>query len=156
MLESFALDLNEGALALTFDEAVSDATNDVDWTGVSLRTHANGVVGSGVTLWNTEGEPGWGESTSSDAGITLTVDIHPVDLDELKALYIGHNSSFSWLTLRAGAFVALDGGGGNEAVYGTQVVGSKGMAVNLLVEDTTRSDSLTFVCAISMIGFEQI
>lgn len=141
-MESFALDLNLGALSLAFDEAVSDATNDVDWTGVSLRTHASAVKGSGVTLWNTEGEPGWGESASSDAGLTLTVDIHPVDLDELKALGIGHNSSFTWLTLRAGAFVALAGGTGNEAVHGTQVVGSKGMAVSDLAEDTTRSGSL--------------
>ncbi|CAM9882852.1 unnamed protein product, partial [Laminaria digitata] len=113
-LERFSLDLSSGTLALTFDEAVSNGTAESDWTGVSLRTHVNGLEGSGVTLWNTEGQVGWGESSATESGLTLTVDIHPSDLDEMKALYVGHNSSFTWLTLRMGAFVALDGGEGNE------------------------------------------
>lgn len=106
---------------------------------MSLRTHVNGLEGSGVTLWNTEGQVGWGESLATESGLTLTVDLHPADLDEMKALYVGHNSSFTWLTLRMGAFVSLEDGEGNEPVYGTQVVGHSGMAVSELVEDTTRS-----------------
>lgn len=138
-MERFNLDLDSGTLDLTFDDAVSNATDDVDWTGVSLRTHVNGLEGSGVTLWNTEGEPGWGGSVSTEMGLSLTVEIHPVDLDAMKALYVGHNSSYTWLTLREGAFVALDGGEANEPVYGTQVMGHKGLTVSNLVEDTTRS-----------------
>ena len=138
-MEGFSLDLSSGTLALTFDEAVSNATDDADWTGVSLRTHVNGLEGSGVTLWNTEEQVDWGESLVTDLGLTLTVDIHPADLDEMKALHVGHNSSFTWLTLRKGAFAALEGGEGNEPVYGTQVVGHSGMTVSNLIEDTTRS-----------------
>ena len=138
-MESFSLDLNSGTLALTFDEAVSNATDDTDWTGVSLRTHVNGLEGSGVTLWNTEEQTGWGESSATESGLTLTVDLHSTDLDEMKALHVGHNSSFTWLTLRMGAFVSLDGGEGNEPVYRTQVVGHGGMAVSGLIEDSTRS-----------------
>lgn len=137
-MQTFSLDLDSDVLALTFNEAMSDATEDTDWTGVSLRTHVNGLEGSGVTLWNTQGEPGWGDTASTDAGLTLAVDLHPIDLDEMKAAYVGHNSSFTWLTLRGGAFSALDGGGGNEPVYGTQVVGHNGVSVSDLVEDTTR------------------
>lgn len=137
-LEAFSLDVDRGILALTFNEMMSNATSEVDWTGVSLRTHVNGLEGNGVTLWNTQEENGWGDATTTDDGNTLTVEVHPTDLDEVKAAYIGHNSSFTWLTLRAGAFVALEGGGGNEPVYGTQVVGHQGASVAKLVEDTTR------------------
>lgn len=137
-MDAFSLDMDEGILALTFNEAMSDATGDIDWTGVSLRTHVNGLEGVGVTLWNTDGEPGWGTAASIDEGLTLAVDLHPIDLDDVKASYIGHNSSFTWLTLGAGAFVALDGGSGNEPVYGTQVMGHKGASVSELVEDTIR------------------
>lgn len=140
-MEAFSLDVDRGILALTFNETMSNVTGDVDWTGVSLRTHVNSLEGNGVTLWNTQGEHGWGDTsttTDDDGTTTLTVEIHPTDLDEMKAAYVGHNSSFTWLTLRAGAFVALDGGGGNEPVYGTQVVGHKGASVSELVEDTTR------------------
>lgn len=138
-MESFSLDLSSGTLALSFDEAVSNATDETDWTGVSLRTHVNGLEGSGVTLWNTEGQIGWGESLATESGLTLTVDLHPTDLDEMKALYVGHNSSFTWLTLRMGAFTSLEDGEGNEPLYGTQVVGHSGMAVSDLIGDTTRS-----------------
>lgn len=142
-MEAFSLDVDRGILALAFNETMSNATGDVDWTGVSLRTHVNGLEGDGVTLWNTQGEHGWGDTaattTTDDGATTLTVEIHPTDLDEMKAAYVGHNSSFTWLTLRAGAFVALDGRGGNEPVYGTQVVGHNGVSVSELVEDTTRS-----------------
>lgn len=137
-MEAFSLDLNGGVLALTFDETMSNARGDMDWTGVSLRTHVNGLEGFGVTLWNTQGEQGWGGAALMDEGLTLAVDLHPIDLDDMKAAYIGHNSSFTWLTLRAGAFVALDGGGGNEPIYGTQVMGHRGASVSELVEDTTR------------------
>lgn len=137
-MEAFSLDLNGGVLALTFDETMSNARGDMDWTGVSLRTHVNGLEGFGVTLWNTQGEQGWGGAALIDEGLTLAVDLHPIDLDGMKAAYIGHNSSFTWLTLRAGAFVALDGGGGNEPIYGTQVMGHRGASVSELVEDTTR------------------
>ncbi|CAM9278666.1 unnamed protein product [Hapterophycus canaliculatus] len=136
-MQTFSLDVNRGELVLTFNEAMSDATEDTDWTGVSLRTHVNGLEGVGVTLWNTQGEPGWGGTASTNTGLTLSVDLHPIDLDEMKAAYIGHNSSFTWLTLRRGAFSALDGGGGNEPVYGTQVVGHNGLSVSELDEDTT-------------------
>lgn len=138
VMEAFSLDVDRGILALTFSEEMSNASDEVDWTSVSLRTHVNGLEGFGVTLWNTQGEPGWGDTASTDDGLTLTVDIHPIDLDDLKAAYVGHNSSFTWLTLRAGAFVALDGGEGNEPVYGTQVVGHNGASVSELVEDATR------------------
>ncbi|CAM9354016.1 unnamed protein product [Ectocarpus sp. 6 AP-2014] len=141
-LETFSLDVDRGILAITFSEAMSNATDDVDWTGVSLRTHVNGLEGSGVTLWNTQGEPGWGETDSKDAGLTLAVQIHPTDLDEMKAAYVGHNSSFTWLTLRGDSFVALDDRDGNEPVYGTQVVGHQGASVSELVEDTTRRPTL--------------
>lgn len=137
-LETFSLDMDRGTLAISFSEPMSNATDDVDWTGVSLRTHVNGLEGSGVTLWSTQGEPGWGETDSMDAGLTLAVQIHPTDLDEMKAAYVGHNSSFTWLTLRGDSFVALDDRDGNEPVYGTQVVGHQGASVSELVEDTTR------------------
>lgn len=130
--------MDRGILALTFNDTMSNATGEVDWTGVSLRTHVNGLEGFGVTLWNTQEEQGWGDAASIDEGLTLAVDLHPIDLDDMKASYIGHNSSFTWLTLRAGAFVALDGGGGNEPIYGTQVMGHNGASVSELVEDTTR------------------
>eukprot|EP00903_Cladosiphon_okamuranus_P007167 g6959.t1 len=136
-MEAFSLDVDKGILALTFNEAMSNAADDVDWAGVSLRTHVNGLEGFGVTLWNTQGEQGWGTAASMDDGLTLAVDLHPIDLDDMKASHIGHNSSFTWLTLRAGAFVALDEGDGNEPIYGTQVVGHAGASVSELVEDTT-------------------
>lgn len=139
-LESFDLDLSIGTLALTFNEAVSNDTGNIDWTGVSTRTHVNGLEGSGVTLWNTEGEHGWGGPMPAELGLTLAVYIHPVDLDEMKALKIGHNSSYTWLTLRKGAFVAVKSREASEPVYGTQVMGRKGMSVSDLIEDTTRSD----------------
>ena len=122
---------------------MSNATDDTDWTGVSLRTHVNGLEGSGVTLWNTEEQIGWGGSLATESGLTLTVGLHPADLDEMKALHVGHNSSFTWLTLRMGAFVSLEGGEGNEPVYGTQVVGHSGMAVSDLIEDTARQATYT-------------
>lgn len=137
-LESFALDLDSGTLTLTFDEAVSSAPADVDWTGISIRTHPNGLEGWGVTLWNTEGEFGWGESTSPDTEVSLTVVIHPTDLDEMNALKVGHNSSFTWLTLRKNTFVSLGDEEGNYPVYGTQVVGHNGLAVGELTQDTTK------------------
>lgn len=137
-MEAFSLDVDRGILALTFNVTMSNATDDVDWTGVSLRTHVNGLEGFGVTLWNTQGEHGWGNAALADEGLTLAVDLHPIDLDDMKASHIGDNSSFTWLTLRAGAFAALEGGGGNEAIYGTQVVGHHGASVSELVEDTTR------------------
>lgn len=137
-MEAFSLDVDGGTLALTFNEMMSNATGDLDWTGVSLRTHSNGLAGNGVTLWNTQGEYGWGDAATTNDRLTLTVEVHPTDLDEMKAAYVGHNSSFTWLTLRAGVFVALDGGGGNEPVYGKQVVGHNGVSVSELVEDTTR------------------
>lgn len=137
-MEAFSLDVDRGILALTFNETMSNAAGDVDWTGVSLRTHVNGLEGFGVTLWNTQREQGWGTAALIDEGLTLAVDLHTIDLDDMKASHIGHNSSFTWLTLRAGAFVALDGGGGNEPIYGTQVMGHKGASVSELVEDTTR------------------
>ncbi|CAN0148837.1 unnamed protein product [Scytosiphon promiscuus] len=136
-METFSLDVDRGVLALTFNEAMSSDTADTDWTGVSLRTHVNGLEGFGVTLWNTQGEPGWGEAVLTDEGLTLTVDVHPIDLDEMKAASVGHNSSFTWLTLRGGAFSALIGADGNEPVYGTQVVGHNGATVSELVDDTT-------------------
>lgn len=138
-MESFSLDVDRGTLALTFNETMSNAPGEVDWTGVSLRSHVNGLEGFGVSLWNTQGEQGWGDAVSIDDGLTLAVDLHPIDLDDMKASYIGHNSSFTWLTLRAGSFVALGGGDGNEPIYGTQVVGHKGASVSELVQDTRRS-----------------
>ncbi len=137
-MEAFSLDVDRGILALSFSEKMSNAPDEVDWASVSLRTHVNGLEGFGVTLWNTQGEPGWGDTFTTDDGLTLTVDIHPIDLDDLKAAHVGHNSSFTWLTLKAGAFVAQDGGEGNEPIYGTQVVGHNGASVSELVEDTTR------------------
>lgn len=137
-LERFDLDLSTGTLALTFDEEMSDTTGDIDWTGVSLRTHVNGLEGSGVTLWSTEGESGWGDPVSTDSEFALEVEIHPTDLDEMKALSIGHNSSFTWITLRKGAFEAQYGGELNDPVFGTQVVGSNGFSVSTLTQDSTR------------------
>ncbi|CBN76475.1 conserved unknown protein [Ectocarpus siliculosus] len=152
--------MDRGTLAITFSEAMSNATDDVDWTGVSLRTHVNGLEGSGVTLWNTQGEPGWGETDSKDAGLTLAVRIHPTDLDEMKAAYVGHNSSFTWLTLRGDSFVALDDRDGNEPVYGTQVVGHQGASVLELVEDTTStwlspSNASSLLCSSAELGRRQ-
>lgn len=137
-LESFDLDLARDKLFLTFDEAVSTSTEDIDWAGVSLRTHASGLKGSGVTLWKTEGGLGWGTPVPTNSGRTLSVDIHPTDLDEMKSLHVGHNSSFTWLTLRGGAFVSINDGKGCEPVYGTQVFGDAGVSVNNLVQDNSR------------------
>lgn len=99
----------------------------------------NGLEGWGITLWSTEGQPGWGEAISSHSDLTLTVKLHWSDLDEMKASYVGHNSSYAWITLRTGTFVGLDGGEKSSPVYGTQVVGHKGMGVRSLVQDSTRS-----------------
>lgn len=137
-LESFDLDLDSDKLFLTFNEAVSASTEDIDWTGVSLRTHASGLEGSGVTLWKTEGELGWGTPVLTNSGRTLSVDLHPTDLDKIKSLHVGHNSSFTWLTLRRGAFVSINGEKDCEPVYGTQVIGDAGMSVNKLVQDSSR------------------
>lgn len=139
ILDRFDLDLTDATLMLTFDTDMSNATEDMDWTGVSLRTHANGLEGSGVTLWNTEGGAGWGNALLSDSGFRLTVAIHPSDFDEMRAAYVGHNSTFTWLTLRRGAFVAFDREEPCEPVYGTQVVGHRGLSVGELVQDTIRS-----------------
>ena len=138
-LDSFDLDLASNTLFMTFDETVSASTEDIDWSGVSLRTHKNELKGSGVVLWNTETGRGWGEAVSTDSGRKLSVEIHPKDLDEMKALSIGHNTSYTWLTLRRGTFAALKSGEGNKPVFGTQVVGSAGMSVSELIQDSSRS-----------------
>lgn len=98
----------------------------------------SGIEGIKVTLWNTEGEPGWGSSISSNAALTLAVNIHPTDLDLVKASNVGDNSSFTWISLRGGSFTALDGGETSEPIYGTQVVGHQGMSVSDLVQDSSR------------------
>ncbi|CAM9115801.1 unnamed protein product [Ascophyllum nodosum] len=136
-LDSFDLDLASNTLFMTFDETVSASTEDIDWSGVSLRTHKNELKGSGVVLWNTETGRGWGEAVSTDSGRKLSVEIHPKDLDEMKALSIGHNTSYTWLTLRRGTFAALKSGEGNKPVFGTQVVGSAGMSVSELIQDSS-------------------
>lgn len=105
---------------------------------MTLGTHASGTEGTHVTLWNTEGEPGWGSSISSDLALTLAVDIHPTDLDLVKASNVGDNSSFTWISLRGGSFTALNGGEASEPIYGTQVVGHQGMSVSDLIQDSSR------------------
>lgn len=147
-MESFDLDLELGTLALTFDSPVSNASRDIDWTGVSLRTHSNGLEGYGVGLWNTEEEDSGrgGGAVSSNSGLTITVAMHTLDVDELKASLVGHNSSFAWLELRQGAFESLFEGHPSNPIYGSQVHGHRGMRVSHLVPDTTRSDSLAYCC----------
>lgn len=147
LLESFDIDMNLGLLELTFDSVVSNATESIDWTGVSLRTHSNGLEGKGVGLWNTQGEGG-SKASSSNSGLTLTVHVHPIDQDELKAACVGHNSSFTWIELRPGTFRGRERGDPSEAVYGKHVYGRKGMSVRRLVQDTTRSDDRSYTVAV--------
>lgn len=140
--------MNLGVLSLAFDSAVSNNTDDIDWTGVSLRTHMSALDGRGINLWNTEEERGWGNAMSANSELTLELVVHPTDLDELKVSYIGHNSSFAWIELREGTFKSSSRGEPSEPVYGTQVYGHSGMSVRDLVQDTTRSDAVGRCCIV--------
>ncbi|CAN0028160.1 unnamed protein product, partial [Choristocarpus tenellus] len=145
--------MHSESLALTFDRAVSDNPSDSDWTGVTLRTHVNKLEAVGVTLWHTEGEAGWGSPVASTSGLTLTVIIHPIDMDEIRAAAIGHNKSFTWLALREGVFLGTGGVEVSDPIYGTEVLGSEGMHVSTLEVDTTSisntnvSNSVTLECS---------
>ncbi|CAM9308791.1 unnamed protein product [Discosporangium mesarthrocarpum] len=144
-LKSFDLDLDHGTLALTFDKAVSDDETDSDWTGVTLRSHSSKLEAAEVTLWHTEGALGWGSPVTSASSLTLTVGIHPIDLDEIKAVAIGHNESFTWLVLREGSFWGRDDGAANDPVYGTEVLSYQGMQVSSLTVDETSPTLERFV-----------
>jgi len=90
-LANFSLNVNEATLVLTFSEPVSSESIQV--SGITLQDGASSNISHTLSS----------SSTSSPDGREIAINLSPLDLNQLKYLGIGEDSSSTFLTIAGNA-----------------------------------------------------
>ena len=152
-LVSFALDMDEGLLDLTFSETVNAYQFDVTCVGLQERTD-NRTGGLSHDLWGT---PYRGTLVTSDDAATLTLTLSADDLNEIKRVSRLAVDADTTNVYVEGTECYRDNAW--PANYGIRTLPTNALGVETYVPDTTRpklvSGSLDLDASILILGFDE-